>query len=348
VHEQEFIRHFVGQQVADAQQARQALRRAVLATVDQYIETSWHLDDAFASLDAVVAGTAAHSGKDVARALSLSADLGDPLQETVMSKTVLQREIEVRQLRAQAGKAIELLRELGATLPFDPVVDNGALNAQQVRQVLQSLLDEGSTRFRRFVRRLERDPSAQPQRTMAEEIQRIGLHYVPLRRSAAALGRLPDESHPAHALPVRAPGEVWDRQQVERVFRRGEASGARNVCWFDSLAQLALGTPRGEGSEALVEHLALRLRHASDRLGLSREGEMVDDDNGGLHVIAATLQLQVHTFRTQPDETLRLTPLQSIGSPSRRGVYLECNDVHFVPLWRSAAAGSSEGAGVGR
>jgi hypothetical protein len=57
--------------------------------------------------------------------------------------------------------------------------------------------------------------------------------------------------------------------------------------WFDSLAQLKLQRPRGaDGGQPLVDHLAQRLRQAADRLGLSRGGEMFEDDNGAMHVIA--------------------------------------------------------------
>jgi hypothetical protein len=46
---------------------------------------------------------------------------------------------------------------------------------------------------------------------------------------------------------------------------------------------------------------------------------MFDDGNGTMHVIARALGLQIHTFREQP-EGLRLTPLQSAGSPEDRAV----------------------------
>ena len=222
-------------------------------------------------------------------------------------------------------------------MPFDLPVGQ-----QQTQEVMQRLLDAGSRRFSRFVTRLESDASARPEPAQVEELAQVGRHFATLRRSSARLGWLPPQASPVHTLPAdRLPeGELWSPAQAQQLFRRGEANGTHNVCWFDTLAQLKLQKPRGQGGEDLVDHLAGRLRQAADRLGLSREGQMFDDANGAMHVIARALRLQVHTFRQQP-EGLGLTPLQSIGSPADTPVHLYSDDLHFVPMWRTETAASA-------
>ncbi|HET9641840.1 MAG TPA: hypothetical protein VFP68_00420 [Burkholderiaceae bacterium] len=341
VHEQDFIREFVGHDVSDVPQARTALRQAVLERVDRFIESSWHVDEAFVSLETVLNAIAAHSGTDVARAIRVAQELGEPLHETVMNTTVGRRENDVRQLHEQAEQAVQLLQSQGVNLPFAVPIGK-----DQTQQVLQALLDLGAGLFKRSVRRLERDSQAQPEQGQAALVQDINVRSAQLRRSSAMLGWLPPQGSPTHALRgVRLPqGPIWHPEHEQRAFSRGRASGTRNICWFDSIAQLTLGKRRGQGSDHLVDHLALRLRQAADRLGLSAEGAMFDDRQAALHVIARAMKLQVHTFQLL-DGDLYLTPLQSVGSPTDPAVYLLCDDVHFVPMWRSDAAGPSEGAG---
>jgi hypothetical protein len=205
-----------------------------------------------------------------------------------------------------------------------------------VQQVLHGLLEAGRRRFRGVVRQLERGIGSGPSPDVANEVREIATQAGVLRRSLAQAGWLQQQGRPAHGLPAAAvpPGEVWTASQAQRLFKRGEASGRGNACWFDSLAQLKLQRPRGaDGGQPLVDHLAQRLRQAADRLGLSREGEMFEDDNGAMHVIARALELQVHTFRQQ-GEGLGLSALQSVGSPDDPAVYVHCDDTHFVPMWR--------------
>jgi hypothetical protein len=245
-----------------------------------------------------------------------------------------QRERDLQELHRQAEEACRVLRSIGVALPFEVPVGR-----EQTQQVLQQLLDEGARRFKRFVRQLERSSAAQPDAVQTRVLGQIGEHCATLRRSSVHVGWLPETSAPGHSLPADClpDGEVWTTVQQESVFSKGSASGTRNICWFDSIAQLKLGKPRGQGETELVEHLALRLRQAADALGLSREGEMFDDDNGAMHLIARALNLQVHTFRRQPDG-LRLTALQSVGSPDDPAVFLWSDDVHFVPMWRKNEA----------
>jgi len=230
---------------------------------------------------------------------------------------------------AEAGVA--LLRRLGAAPAFDVPVGR-----EQVQQLLDGLLEAGRRRFRGVVRELERETDFRPSPTVANAVREIAAQAGVLRRSLAQTGWLQERGRPAHGLPAAAvpPGEFWTASQAQRLFTRGEASGRGNACWFDSVAQLKLQRPRGaDGKQPLVDHLAQRLRQAADRLGQSSEGEMFDDDNGAMHVIARALELQVHTFRQQ-GEGLGLSALQSVGSPDDPAVYLHCDDTHFVPMWR--------------
>jgi hypothetical protein len=233
-------------------------------------------------------------------------------------------------LHQAAETGVALLRRLGAAPAFDVPVGQ-----EQVQQVLHGLLEAGRRRFRGVVRQLERETDFRPSPAVANDVREIAAQAGVLRRSLAQAGWLQEEGRPAHGLPAAAvpPGEVWTASQAQRLFKRGEASGRGNACWFDSLAQLKLQRPRGaDGGQPLVDHLAQRVRQAADRLGLSRDGEMFEDDNGAMHVIARALELQVHTFRQQ-GEGLGLSALQSVGSPDDPAVYLHCDDTHFVPMW---------------
>jgi hypothetical protein len=210
------------------------------------------------------------------------------------------------------------------------------VSAGQVAPLLQGLLDEGRRRFDAFRAELAAHPDAQATPQQRLEMRQLGELSLRLRRSAAALGWLPAQASPTAALPagVRPPADGdWERP-VRSLFTPGSASGARNICWFDTLAQLALDESRDLGGDMQpVEALAAELRQAADRLGLTEAGAMADDDHGALQLIAHALGLQVHVFLRQPDGQLVLSPLQSVGAPDGKPVFVHSDDTHFEPLW---------------
>ena len=121
---------------------------------------------------------------------------------------------------------------------------------------------------------------------------------------------------------------------MHALFTPGTASGARNICWFDTLAQLALDESRDlMGDMQPVDALAAELRATADRLGLTEAGAMADDDHGALQLIAHSLGLQVHVFLRQPGGEVALSPLQSVGAPDGRPVHVYSDDIHFTPMW---------------
>jgi hypothetical protein len=210
------------------------------------------------------------------------------------------------------------------------------LPREQVAPLLQALLDEGSDRFDAFRARLSADPGLQATPEQRQEMRQFGELSLRLRRSAAALGWLPAQALPTAALPagVHPPADGdWERP-VRALFTPGTASGARNICWFDTLAQLALDESRDlMGDMQPVDALAADLRATADRLGLTEAGAMADDDHGALQLIAHSLGLQVHVFLRQPGGELVLSPLQSVGAPDGKPVHVYSDDTHFEPLW---------------
>jgi hypothetical protein len=206
---------------------------------------------------------------------------------------------------------------------------------EQVTPLLQGLLDEGSRRFDAFRAQLATQPDARATPEQRQEMRQLGELSLRLRRSAAALGWLPAQASPTAALPVFSPPADgnWERPMRD-LFISGTASGARNICWFDTLAQLALDQSRDLGGDTQpVDELAAELRETADRMGLTEAGAMADDDHGALQLIAHSLGLQVHVFLRQPDGEVVLSPLQSVGAPGGNPVYVYSDDTHFEPLW---------------
>jgi hypothetical protein len=207
---------------------------------------------------------------------------------------------------------------------------------EQVTPLLRGLLDEGSRRFDAFRAQLAAHQDARPTSEQQQEMRQLGELSLRLRRSAAALGWLPRQAAPTAALPagVSPPADGnWERPMRE-LFIPGTASGARNICWFDTLAQLALDQSRDLGGDMRpVDELAAELRDAADRLGLTEAGAMADDDHGALQLIAHALGVQVHVFLRQPDGQVALSPLQSVGAPDGNPVHVYSDDTHFEPLW---------------
>jgi hypothetical protein len=207
---------------------------------------------------------------------------------------------------------------------------------EQVAPLLQGLLDEGSRRFDAFRAQLAAHPNARPTSEQQQEMRQLGELSLRLRRSAAALGWLPRQAAPTAALPagVRPPADGnWERPMRD-LFIPGTASGARNICWFDTLAQLALDQSRDLGGDMQpVDALAAELRETADRLGLTEAGAMADDDHGALQLIAHALGVQVHVFLRQPGGDVALSPLQSVGAPDGNPVHVYSDDTHFEPLW---------------
>jgi|GEM_PF-6998798 len=225
-------------------------------------------------------------------------------------------------LRNQAAEAALLLGELGVQTTGLPE------NESQMMQVLEQLVHQGGQRFLSVV---ERD--VPPTREEADTIARVGEASARLRRSMALQGWL---QQPTHGMPADQShaGESWHERQLLQLFERGSASGEGNICWFDTMAQLALSKPRtGRRDAKEVQALAAKLRRGADRLGLSLTGQMFDNDNGAMHMIASALGLQVHAFQQRPDGGLTLSSLHTVGAPGDRSVYLHNDGVHFVPLW---------------
>jgi hypothetical protein len=329
--ERDFIAAYLRQDVPDPQQAMQMLRELVLAQVSDFNDVSWHREEAYSSVDAVLAQISADTGADIARAIRLAQELGDAqLSTSVHAITLGRRADELQGLQSHAVEAHLLLSRLGVAVSEELPVGMAA-----TQQVLEQLIDEGSHRFAHFMRRLDAQHDLKPSPAERSELAQIGRQAAALRRSAALLGWLPAQASPTQPLPQDRgpPGVVWSVAQTEALFARGNASGVGNNCWFDAVAQLSLNRPRAGGDDARIEQLAQRVRRASDRLGFSGTGEMFDDANGQMHVIARAMGVQVHAFNQLPDGALRLSPLESVGAPQSRPVYIRSDDVHFEPMW---------------
>jgi hypothetical protein len=232
---------------------------------------------------------------------------------------------------------IQALQEdaLDAAMLLDRQVDF-PVPREEIGPLLQGLLDEGARRFDAFRARLDANPDARATPEQQDEMRQLGELGLRLRRSAAALGWLPRQAAPTAALPagVSPPADGnWERPMRD-LFIPGTASGARNICWFDTLAQLALDQSRDLGGDMRpVDELAAELRETADRLGLTEAGAMADDDHGALQLIAHALGLQVHVFLRQPDGQVALSPLQSVGALEDRPVHVYSDDTHFEPMW---------------
>ena len=233
------------------------------------------------------------------------------------------------QIQALQEDALDAAMLLGRQVDF-PVP------REEIAPLLQGLLDEGARRFDDFRAQLAAHPGAQATPQQRQDMRQLGELSLRLRRSAAELGWLPARALPTAALPAGfsppADGD-WERPMHEH-FMAGSASGARNICWFDTLAQLALDESRDLGGDMRpVDALAAELRKAADRLGLTEAGAMADDDHGALQLIAHALGVQVHVFLRQPDGEVVLSPLQSVGAPDGNPVFVYSDDTHFEPLW---------------
>lgn len=346
----EFTDAFLGRSESNPLAARAALMDRVLALLQAFNGRALHRSEAYESLDRVFDSIQAETGVDIARAVRIGvrAGLAD-LPRTAAEITVGARQQQVQALKVDTLDAWRLLGPLGVPLPRDipltprqteQMLPTSAAQASligqvQVRQALQALMDEGSRRFGDFMAQLETHPGAQPapeDRIVLEEISR---QSAMLRHSAAVLGWLPPQASPTHPFPPDAPWPEGDaRAQAGQLFTRGSASGAGNICWFDTLAQLSLGQRRGLGGDIqVVTEFSRNLRQASDRLGLSDAGDQFDDVRGSMHLIARFLGVQVHAFRSEPDGGVGLHAAQSIGSPTDRPVYLRTDDTHFEPMW---------------
>jgi hypothetical protein len=232
---------------------------------------------------------------------------------------------------------IQALQEdaLDAAMLLDRQVDF-PVPREEIGPLLQGLLDEGARRFDAFRAQLDANPDARATPEQQDEMRQLGELGLRLRRSAAALGWLPSQAAPTAALPagVSPPADGnWERPMRD-LFIPGTASGARNICWFDTLAQLALDQSRDLGGDMRpVDELAADLRETADRLGLTEAGAMADDDHGALQLIAHSLGLQVHVFLRQPDGQVALSALQSVGALEDRPVHVYSDDTHFEPMW---------------
>jgi hypothetical protein len=259
-------------------------------------------------------------------AVKLQATEGPQPAAPLQPMAVPQDDLQVAALQEDALDAALLLGRR-IELPVSP---------GQVGPLLQGLLDEGSRRFYAFRARLAADPGAQPTPQQRQDMRQLGELSLRLRRSAAALGWLPAQASPTAALPagVRPPEDGDWEQPLRSLFTPGSASGARNICWFDTLAQLALDESRDlMGDMQPVDALAAELRATADRLGLTQAGAMADDDHGALQLIAHSLGLQVHVFLRQPDGEVVLSSLQSVGAPDGKPVHVYSDDTHFTPMW---------------
>ena len=243
-----------------------------------------------------------------------------------------ERETEIAALQEHALDAVMLLnRQVEFPVP-----------REKIGPLLQGLLDEGRRRFDEFRAQMATHPGAQATSEQRQEMRQLGELSLRVRRSAGALGWLPTRASPTAALPpgFRWPADADWARPMRELFTPGSASGARNICWFDTLAQLALDESRDLGGDMrLVESLAAELRAASDRLGLTEAGAMADDDHGALQLIAHALGVQVHVFLRLPDGRLTLSELASVGAPGDKPVYVYSDDTHFEPLWPAWAQG---------
>jgi hypothetical protein len=347
----DFVNGYLGRTESNPLAARTALKDRVLGQLQAFNERAWDRPVAYESLDTVADHIRGETGADIARALRVGARLGlTDLPRTATQLTVQARQQQVEALQADTLDAWRLLAPLGVPLPRDIALTPGQIgqmlpvSSQQIRQVgqaqvqqaLATLMDEGSRRFGDFIARLRAQPGVQASPEEKIAMAELGRHSATLRHSAAILGWLPPQASPTHPLPARvAPPDGDWRARAQQLFIRGSASGAGNICWFDTMAQLSLDQARDLGGDhRAVKTLARSLREASDRLGLSVAGEQFDDAGGAMHLIARFLRVQVHSFRSHPsDGSVGLVAAQSIGSPTDRPVYLHTDDQHFEPMW---------------
>lgn len=347
----DFVDAYLGRAESNPLAARTALKDRVLGQLQAFNERAWDRPAAYESLDTVLDNVHRETGADIARAIRVGGRLGlSELPRMAQRLTVEARQQQVEALKVDTLDAWRLLAPLGVPLPRDIALTPAQIgqmlpiSSQQTRQVgeaqvqqaLQALMDEGSRRFGDFMARQREQPGVQPAPEEKIVLAEISRQSAMLRHSAAVLGWLPPQASPTHPLPPHEPPSDGDwRVQAQQLFIRGSASGAGNICWFDTLAQLSLDQARDLGGDHYaVKVLARSLRQASDLLGLSSTGEQFDDAGGAMHLIARFLRVQVHAFRSHPEDgSVGLFAAQSIGSPTDRPVYLHTDDNHFEPMW---------------
>jgi len=347
----DFVDAYLGRAEPNPLAARAALKNRVLGQLQAFNDRAWDRPAAYESLGTVQSSIRGETGADIARAIRTGARLGlSELPRMAHQLTVGARQQQVEALKVDTLDAWRLLAPLGVPLPRDIALTPGQIGQMlpisseqtrqvgeaQVQQALQALMDEGSGRFGDFMARLRARPGVQPASEEKIVLAEISRQSAMLRHSAAVLGWLPPQSSPAHPLPPHEPPSDGDwRMQAQQLFIRGSASGAGNICWFDTLAQLSLDQARDFGGDHnAVKEFARSLRQASDLLGLSAPGEQFDDVRGTMHLIARFLRVQVHAFRSHPEDgSVGLFAAQSIGSPTDRPVYLHTDDKHFEPMW---------------
>jgi hypothetical protein len=239
-----------------------------------------------------------------------------------LSSLIRQRDADLAALQENALDAANLLnRAIPVPTPKDEVL-----------QLLHDLMDHGARRIEGHLGAKSPQPTADER----EHILQTAQIAQQMRRLLALLNWLPATASPVAPLPpdhVATPPQDWS-DLARQLFAHGTASAERNLCWFDTLAQLASGQRRGAGRDMrAVNRRVEELSSACAALGLHQIGEMANDDSGLLHLLARLLRVQIHVFSRRPDGALSMSPLTSIGSPNDRPVYVYNDYFHFEPMW---------------
>ncbi|HET9645243.1 MAG TPA: hypothetical protein VFP68_18230 [Burkholderiaceae bacterium] len=250
-----------------------------------------------------------------------------------LSSLIMQRDAELSVLQDRALDTANLLnRTISVPTP-----------KEEVLQLLQELMDEGARGIERHLA-VQSAQTAQPTTEERDRVLQIAQLAHQMRRSLALLDWLPVAASPTAPLPpgcVPVPAPDWTGL-ARQMFTRGTALGDRNLCWFDSLAQLASGQRReGGGDMRAVDRRVEELSSACATLGLHQIGEMANDDSGLLHLLARLLRVQVHILYRGHDGGLSLSPLISVGSPNDRPVYVYNDYFHFEPMWPKWSSASA-------
>lgn len=352
--EEAFIERYLGEKSTDPAQVHAALFDRVQRDIHTFTDSTRGRDDLYQSVGTVLDAIRAATGRNIAKAVAVTNELGERLlssgialaprgsdtrmygfdvHDTVHRMTVGGRQDALQRMEAQAAQALAVLHALG--------VDS--TGKESIPAILDSLEQEGVKRFNDFLLRLQADASLTASPEQKQAVQDLSESYRELRESARMLGRLEGaavaspQQHLADPTRVEVvPGaEIWQTAARDELFQRGRASGNKNICWFDTMAQLSSGMDRRDSvlTGALLDEHAAHVREAADRLGLTRPGQMVDFDSGAMHLLATHFGLKVHAFQELGDGLLQLSSANIAGPATGRPVYIHNDQRHFEPLW---------------
>jgi hypothetical protein len=204
---------------------------------------------------------------------------------------------------------------------------------EQARGLADELSKWGKELFDTLLATLKKNTEAEPTEAVRNLAQAIAHASNSLRRATFPLGGLIQPQLPAGFPPK---GSDLTMEDITNHFKIGEASGAGNNCWFNTVAQLKMG----ESKRIEAESWAELVRKTSNLLGLSTPDTMYDYEHGTMDILTHFFGLNVQPFRKSKGvvtfDTFNIAgPSNPSAGRQDNVVYILCDydNGHFVPLW---------------